>query len=534
MGPSFHGSLWNGQGEPSQPALLCGDAAWTFEQMLDEIRQAEAGLRALGVREGDLVSIFSLNTPETVIAVYALDRIGAVANFVDLKLGPTEVESYLCHAGSRVALVLEAAFQKIYQNRGNAPTERFVVLPLAPYLSPALAKKIHTNTWQEHAGADSLSWKAMLRPPEGTPPETARWEETAVIVYTGGTTGPAKGVMLSRRALYASLRQYTEAETEYGPGGTSITLLPVFSAFGLCQCIHVPLCLGMTVVLVPMFRPDQLGGLLLRYRPQQVHATTSYWQLLLRREEITDLSFLKVPRSGGDAMQPEMERRINAFLARRGCSASLVIEYGMSEVCGIVCLSYGSGQREGTVGRPLPGCRIVAVDPENGQLLPAGRQGELLIRSPTVMRGYYGHPEADSQVLRPGPDGEQWIWTKDLGFVEEDGTVVVSGRIKRMISRSGFKIFPSVIEDHLLRSELVEACAVTGVPGSGGENLPAAYVVLKKGVDPEDAEQSLRAICRRELNTFLQPVSYCFRNALPLTERGKVDFLALERESVSE
>ena len=518
-------------GTADSAALICGEKVWTYRQLLAEIRQAEAGLRSLGVRAGELVSVFSLNTPETVIAVYALDRIGAVANFVDLKLGPTEVEPYLRRAGSRVALVLEVAFRKVYRNRGESPTERFVVLPLAPYLPPALAEKLRTDTWQEQAGGDCLSWQAMLRPPDETPPEESRWEEAAVIVYTGGTTGPAKGVALSRRALDASLRQYTEAKTEFGPGGTTVTLLPIFSAFGLCQTIHVPLCLGMTVVLAPMFRPDQLGELLLRYRPEQVAATTSYWQLLLQREEIGDLSFLKVPRSGGDAIQLELERRVNAFLADRGCPSPLVIEYGMSEVCGIVCLSYGPERREGTVGRPLPGCRIVAVDPESGRLLPRGEQGELLILSPTVMNGYYNDPEADRQVLRPGPDGRLWIWTKDLGHVEEDGMVVVSGRIKRMISRSGFKIFPSVIENCLLRSALVETCAVVGVPGPGGENLPVAHVVLKPDVTPQEGEERLRTLCRRELNTFLQPAAYRFRNALPLTERGKLDYLALEQDT---
>lgn len=162
--------------------------------------------------------------------------------------------------------------------------------------------------------------------------------------------------MLSRRAFRASLEQYTQVGTMYGRGGATLVLLPLFSAFGLCQCVHVPLCLGMTIILCPMFRPEQLGEMLRRYRPEQVSGTTSYWQLLLQDPwaDQADLSFLQVPRCGGDAMTAAMERRINDFLAQRGCPARLIKEYGMSEVAGIVCVSYGDWEA-GDVGRPLPG-----------------------------------------------------------------------------------------------------------------------------------------------------------------------------------
>lgn len=525
MGPSLWASLWNGQGR--RPALRCGPVTWTFDRLFAEIRGAEAALRARGVGPGDLVTILSLNTPETVAAVYAADRIGAVSNLVDMKLSPREAEGYLTRSGSRVVLALELAFPKIYRNRGQAPAETFVVLPAGPYLPPALAEKLRTGSWRDKAGPDCLSWEDFKEAPSDTCPEGDRWEEPAVITYTGGTTGPAKGVALSRRAIHASLEQYIRSGTETGQGASCLTLLPVFSAFGLTQCIHVPLCLGMTVILAPLFRPWQLGDHLFRYRPEQVNGTTAYWQLLLRDNAVGDLSFLKNPRCGGDVIRPETERRINEFLAAHGCPEPLVIEYGMSEACGIVCLSWGE-RREGTVGRPLPGCEIVAADPDTGEKLPPGEQGELLISSPTEMLGYYGQPEADSQVLRPGPGGKTWVWTGDLGTVDAGGLVTVTGRIKRMISRNGFKIFPVVIEDCILESGLAESCAVVGAEAPSGETLPAAHVVLKPGNVPEEAEAALTARCQRSLNAWLVPAAFRFHDRLPLTERGKLDYRALE------
>ena len=272
--------------------------------------------------------------------------------------------------------------------------------------------------------------------------------------------------------------------------------------------------------------------MLLRHRPDQVSGTTSYWQLLLTSPHAreADLSFLKNPRSGGDAMTAEMERRINRFLSDHGCEAQLIKEYGMSEVCGIVCVSESPRDKIGSVGRPLEGCEIIAVDPETGECLSPGEQGELLIHSTTVMLGYNGMPEADSQVLRPGPDGRLWIWTKDIGYVEADGTVFVTGRKKRMISRNGFKIFPNVIEDCLLTSPLVEAVAVVAGQSPGGETLPVAHVVPRGEPTPEIARE-LRALCRGELNSFLVPAQIFFRETLPLTERGKLDYRTLEMET---
>ena len=528
----IYADLWQGNGSNlDKPALRCEDTVWTFEELFDQILRAEAGLRALGVQAGEFVTILSMNTPETIAAFYAIDRIGAVANWVDMKLSPKEVEGYLTRAGGKVVLALEVAFQKVYENRGQSPAQHFVALPLAGYVPDDLGEKLRLGSWTRSRGEGCLSWEELLRKHDGAEPEGSRWEEPTVITYTGGTTGPAKGVMLSRRAFRRSLEQYTAAGTELGYGST-LTLLPPFAAFGLCQTIHVPLCLGMEVILAPMFMPDQLGEMLMRHRPDQVSGTTSYWQLLLTSPHVreAELSFLKNPRSGGDAMTGEMERRINRFLADHGCEAQLIKEYGMSEVCGIVCVSESPRDKIGSVGRPLEGCQIIAVDPDTGEQLAPGEQGELLIHSSTVMIGYNGMPEADSQVLKPGPDGRLWIWTKDIGYVEEDGTVFVTGRKKRMISRNGFKIFPNVIEDCLLTSPLVDAAAVVAGQSPKGETLPVAHVVPRGEPGPETA-QLLRTLCKQELNSFLVPARILFRDSMPLTERGKLDYRTLELET---
>ena len=522
--------LWRSSaGREETPALRCGDCVLTVREVLEKIREAEAGFRALGVEAGSVVTLFAVNTPEAILAFYALDRIGAVSNWVDIKLSPAEVEEYLTSAQSQVVLAMERIVPKILKNRGAAPMRHLIVLPVTGYLTEALARTMPPLSIETVPGVTCWTWDQVLRAPADVPPDTKRWEEPAAITYTGGTTGPAKGVMLSRRAFRASLEQYRKAETEYGTG-SSLTLLPMFAAFGLCQCVHVPLCQGMTVITEPLFPPDGLGQLLVRFRPEQVCGTTSYWRYLLEDPSLSgqDLSFLKVPRCGGDALSAVLERRIVKQLRDHGCTASMVKEYGMTEVCGIVCLSYGGGDVFGDAGRPLPGCRIAAVDPDTGKALPAGQTGELLIHSDTVMNGYYGQPQADGEVLKPGPDGLLWAWTKDLGYITEDGHVMVTGRIKRMISRHGYKIFPSVVEACLMDQDIVTDCVVTGWETPKGETALAAHIVVRRGTDRAEAERALRELCQRRLNRFLRPALYRFYDALPLTERGKHNYRKLE------
>lgn len=535
MNNAIFQDLWRGaEGAEALCALRCGEVSVSYGDFFREILRAEAGLRRLGVQAGELVSILSLNTPETIAAFYAIDRIGAVANWVDMKATPQELGDCLRLANSKVVLALELAFDKVYQSRENTPVEHLVCLPIARYLAPALAEKLHLGGEKTAGKEGCLSWEAFLQEPDGAEPETTRWEEPAVITYTGGTTGPAKGVVLSRRAFHASLNQYVHAGTEYGRGGAALTLLPPFAMFGLCQCIHVPLCLGMTVILSPLFLPHQLGELLVRYRPEQVNATSSYWQLLLRSKEAegADLSFLKVPRNGGDGMAAEMERRINRFLQERGCEAKLIKEYGMSEAGGIVCLNYGGSHEIGSVGQPLEGTWLCIVDPDTGEPLEEGEQGEILISAPTQMNGYYNRAGEDDAVLKPGPGGLHWVWTKDIGYRNERGDLFVTGRKKRMISRNGFKIFPSNIEECLLGQAEVADCAVVGGEMPNGETRPVAHVVLREGADRGEMEEILRKKCKKELNFYTVPAAYVFWESLPLTERGKVDYRLLETRSV--
>ena len=290
----------------------------------------------------------------------------------------------------------------------------------------------------------------------------------------------------------------------------------------------------MTVILSPLFLPHQLGELLVKYRPEQVNATSSYWQLLLRSREAegADLSFLKVPRNGGDGMAAEMERRLNAFLPERGCSAKLIKEYGMSEAGGIVCLNYGGSDTVGSVGQPLEGVWLCIVDPDTGEVLDEEEQGEILISAPTQMNGYYNRPGGDDAVLKPGPGGFQWVWTKDIGYLDQRGDLFITGRKKRMISRNGFKIFPSLLEECLLQNPDVADCAVVGGEMPNGETRPVAHVVLRQGADRSETEQALRRLCKKTLNFYTVPAAYVFREALPLTERGKVDYRLLEAQSV--
>lgn len=524
MSHTLCGDLFRSPAAPDQPAILCGQESLSYRDLFTDILCAESGFRALGVGKGDRVAILTLNTPESVIAFYALARIGAVSCWVDMKLAPDEVERTL--QGFDVVLMLASVLDKVYRNRGTAHIRRFIVLPAGRYLPASLAAKVDPL---RELPPGCTAWDDFLREHAEELPQSGNDADVAAIVYTGGTTGPSKGVMLTGEAFHISLEQYRQTQSLYGAGGKVLNLLPVFSGYGLCQCIHLPLCFGMTLVFAPMFRSGQLRELLLRYRPEQVDATTFYWQRFLDDPETKtgDFSFLRNLRSGGDAMPAELEQRIRTFLSERAIPAAFINEYGMSETCGMVCVPGFATEKPGSIGRPLPGNEMSVADPDTGRELPPGESGEILVRAVTQMRGYEDRPDADAELFRPGPQGKIWLWTRDIGHRDTDGDYFITGRAKRMLSRNGFKIFPSEIESFLLTLPEVAACAVVAGINREGETVPVAYIIPAAGVSPD--EDSLRRACRAGLNLFMIPERFRFCGEFPLTDRGKLDYRELER-----
>lgn len=536
--------LWNhlsacNEGYDPQTALICGERRISYQELFTTISKAADGFRDVGVGEGDVVPVFSLSTPETVGTLYALNRIGAVSAWVDIKATDQEIRRCIEESGARLIVAVELCLQKVLRNLDGTQVETVVVLPIRPYLS----EKVKQTIFQENDGrvetknSKCVSWEDMLsfEKHDHCADTSFREQMPAVIAYTGGTTGIPKGVLLSNESFNTVAEQYRIQFSHFRRGQKMLTLLPPFAVYGLCVSIHVPLCLGITTVLVPLFRPQDFAKYLLLERPNHVNGTTSFWEALLHSKEAKneDFSFLLSPGTGGDGMTVELEEKVNQFLAGRNASCRLLKGYGMTEVCAAACLCTEESNEPGSVGFPLPGNEIRIANPDTGQELPPGEIGEILICSRAVMLGYLHNEKETQDLLKRDREGKLWVHTKDVGYLNENGALFVVGRLKRMFTRSGLKIYPSVIENLLAEHKAVQSCAVVGVMGIQGETVPRAYVVLWDEFTDRAPQirGELAALCRADLNQYQIPDKIIFLKALPKTNLGKVDFRSLEQEN---
>ena len=405
--------------------LRCGDKSLVLCLLFQGILQTEAGLRALGVGPGELVTLFSLNTPEAVMAFYAIDRIGAVANWVDMKVSPAEVEEYLTQAGSQVALVLEVAFSKVYHHRGKAPTQHFVVLPLAPYVAPELEEAPILNTWQQGAGPDCLSWADFLRPPAQVPPGQTGGKSRWPSPTPGHHREPAKGVVLSGGPLPGRWSTMPEQRRSMEEGFALVLLRSLCCVWPESMPPH-PALFGDGGDSLSHVRPHDLGEMLRRYRPEQVCGTTAYWQFLLQDAWVAEanLSFLK-----GAPVRGEMYSRQNwNGGSMPSWPRAVPLGSSRSTACprrGIMCVSYGAWE-DGDVGRRCPAAAWWQWTRRLGPSAPRRCRRALIQKS-----------GGDEWLLPPArgrpPSAETWSmapsgYGQRTQVTSADGRVVVTGQ----------------------------------------------------------------------------------------------------------
>lgn len=357
----------------------------------------------------------------------------------------------------------------------------------------------------------------------------------AIVSHTGGTTGEPKGVMLSDDSINAMIWQI---EKFLAPARQESTLavLPPFVNYSLVNAMMEPIVLGGPTILIPDYKPDQFGEYIKTYKPSYIDSIPAYWEAILKIEDFDtiDLSFLIGPFYGGEAMNEANEESINQLLRTCGAPHDLAKGLGSTELVAAATLTPFENNVQGSVGIPLPKINCKIVSPGTMEEVPGGNEGEICFSGPTVMIGYYNNQEATDEIVKIHPDGERWLHTGDLGYMNGDGVLFVTGRIKRIFMTRGLdkqitKIFPDRIEAVLSKHPAVEICCVISVPDEERINYPKAFLVLRKGI--EESEQLLSEIfdaCHTELPEYIVPEEITIVDDLPRTPRGKIDYRALE------
>ena len=511
----------------------------TYADFIVQVKKTAAALRAMQVKPGDILTVVAAMTPEIIYLFYAADMVGATLNLVDPRYSAEGIHNYIEEVDSRMLVCLNVVYDRCYQASKRTGVEKILVLSPAVSLSGPmqLAYRL-ANPDKNRYASNVIHWKDFIAKGKGesTAAEPYDPNHCCMVVHTGGTTGSPKGVMLGDYALNALAQQFSAYENLFQRQQRFLDVMPPFIAYGYACGVHMPLSLGVTVVIIPNLDPAKLGSLVLKYKPSHMCGVPSHYQVMAADPKLkkADLSFILNFAAGGDAISVGAEQSVNEFLKEHNAPYGLAKGYGMTEVSSAATVAVANMNKPGSVGLPLVGTIVSVFEPGTDKELPIGERGEVCISGPSVMQGYYHMPEETSIVLRRHQDGRLWVHSGDIGYMDEEGYVFLDSRIKRMIIRhDGFKVFPSMIENVLSTHPAVEYCSVVGCTDKDHiqGRLPFAYIVLKPAAEKKKRQitRELKALCAEELPEYVLPVGYKYLDKLPYTPIGKVDYIQLEK-----
>lgn len=515
----------------------------TYREMIEQINKCAKSLRTIGVRENDKVTIALPNCPQAIYMFYALNLIGAIANMIHPLSAEKEIEFYLNDSKSVTVITLDQFYHKFERVRANTGIVNIVLASVKDALSTPIKagymltegrkiEKIPSDApvirWADFMRiGNSCFWNYKVKRKPSDP---------AVILYSGGTTGTTKGILLSNLNFNALAAQIYATNPMFKPGDRMLAAMPLFHGFGLGVCIHSMLANGGSCILVPRFTPESYSKLITKHKCNFIAGVPTLYEALLRLKTMgdADLSSLKGVFSGGDSLPPELKKKFDKFLADHKATIQVREGYGTTECVTASCLTPTDRAKEGSIGIPFPDTYYKIVKPGTEEEVPYGVEGEILLAGPTVMMEYTNHPKETAETLRRHADGMTWVYTGDLGIMDEDGYIYFRGRSKRMIISSGYNIYPAQLENIIDSHEKVHMSCVIGVPDSYKMKKVKAFVMLNSDVKPsEEVKEELLAYCRKNIAKYAMPYDIEFRESLPKTLVGKVAYRVLEEEELA-
>ena len=512
----------------------------TYKTLVKEVESCAKALRTIGVREGDKVTIAMPNCPQAIQTFYAVNLIGGICNMIHPLSAENEIEFYLNESESVTAITLDQFYNKFENIRQNTKVVNIVIASIKDELSkPVKAGYMLTEGRKIQKIPDDapvIRWNEFLRMGKHcfyNYKVKRTGSDPAVILYSGGTTGTTKGILLSNRNFNALGQQVIAANPMFRVGDKMLAAMPLFHGFGLGVCIHTMLSQGGRCILIPRFTAETYAKQITKYRCNFIAGVPTLYEALLRLPSMdkADLSSLKGVFSGGDSLSIELKKKFDKFLYDHNAKIQIREGFGLTECVTASCLTPPHMAKVGSIGLPFPDTYYKIVEPGTDKELPYGEEGEILIAGPTVMMEYIKHPEETARTLRHHADGLTWMYTGDLGMMDEEGFIYFRGRAKRMIISSGYNIYPGQLENILDANEFVHMSCVIGVPDPYKMQKVKAFVMLKPGV-PESPEtkEAILAYCRKNIAKYAMPYDIEFRRELPKTLVGKVAYRVLEEE----
>ena len=511
-----------------------------YYQLADMIHCVAKSFVSLGVKKGDKVTLCMPNVPQTVYSLYALNIIGAVVSVIHPLSSEEEIIYYLKETCSDVVVTLDLFYDKINNVKSRQKIKKLIVSSISDEFSLLMAigfkitkgRKISKPTFSD----DVISWNDFVKSGKkynGEYINNIDINDTAVILFSGGTTGVSKGVELSNYNFNCLAYQTVEMSHENITGKSMLAAMPMFHGFGLGVCVHTMLCFGGCSILVPRFTADEYVNLIIKNKPNFIAGVPTLFEAICSNNSFkgVDLSFLKGVFSGGDSLPVDLKTKFDEFLAQHGSSTKIREGYGATECVTASCLTPYNVEKEGSIGLPFPDTYYKICELGTTIEVEYGQYGEICIAGPTVMKGYLNHPDETANSLEKHEDGYLWLRTGDLGYMDSDGFVFFKQRIKRMIITSGYNVYPSQIESILNNHESVFMSCVIGVPDKYKIQKVKAYIVLNDEYLPTDeTKANIIEYCKKHIAKYAMPYEMEFRKSLPTTKVGKIAYGELEKE----
>lgn len=527
---------------PNLTALEFQGKKYTYKKLIENIENLAKSLVAIDVKKGDVVSVVAPNTPQALFMIYAVNRIGAIANMIHPLLSATEIQKFIEDTDSVAILTLDMIYPKFAKIKWNTTKEPKMILArivdaLPLYAKPVYASqnKLNLNFNPQH---DVIYWNDLIKLGKEKNPEMpiddGQADDTTVILYSGGTSGTPKGVMITNLNVNSlAMHTYDIGGIEDVVGKKSLAVMPLFHGFGLVICVHAMLCLGFHVYLLPKYDFQECSKLIFKKKINCIYGVPGLYEALIRYPKIDtdDLSFMELLVCGGDKLPEKLQHRVNKLLKKGGAKVVLREAYGQTECVAGCSINPAFDTRIGSVGIPYPDVYFKIVKPDTQEELSRGEDGELCVSGPLVMKGYYKNEEATAKSLQRHADGKIWLHTGDMFSMDNDGYIYFRQRNSRILISGGYNIYATQVEDAVCTCPAVAQCCVVGIKDRIYGQKIGAYVVLNsKDADKTLVKAKIMECCKNNLAEYSLPHEIIFCDEIPVTNMGKVDYLSLEKE----
>ena len=525
--------------EKDFPALTFMGKATSYTRLAGEIDRVARAFYALGVRPGTRVLVCLPNVPQAVFCLYGLNRIGAVPTMVHPLSAVSELAFYMNEADCHIAVTLDQFYGKFLEVKKQRPIDKLLVCRVSDELAFPLniAQRLMTERkFPKVEGENDLIWKDFMKLADTVKEDYVAKKDfrtEAVVLFSGGTTGTTKGIMLSDlnfNALAHQTANMAHAEVHHAK---MLAAMPVFHGFGLGVCIHTLMYIGGTSILVPRFNVKSYANLIRKTKPNYIAGVPTLFEAITRNRYLdgADLSCLRGVFSGGDSLTIELKKKFDKFLADHNASVRVREGYGTTECVTACCLTPYNKEKEGSIGIPFPDTYFQICKPGTCDELPYGEEGEICLTGPSMMLGYIGHEEENKETMRVHADGHVWLHTGDLGIMDDEGFIYFRQRMKRMIVTSGYNVYPSQLENIIEGHPAVQRSCVIGVKDPLKMQRVKAFIVLRDGYKADEAmREDLMKHCKAHIAKYALPSEIEFRDSLPTTLVGKVAYTVLEKE----